>query len=74
MVIEHEAVGGQAGTSSIIRNYPGFSQGISGARLAQEAWWQAWAFGATFLYMRQVRGPVGKPAAATGCGCPTATS
>ena len=53
VVVEHEAVGGQAGTSSMIRNYPGFSQGISGARLAQEAWRQAWAFGTTFLYMRQ---------------------
>src|SRR5262249_4294134 len=53
VVIEHEAVGGQAGTSSMIRNYPGFSQGISGARLAQETWQQAWAFGTTFLYMRQ---------------------
>jgi thioredoxin reductase len=53
VVIEHEAVGGQAGTSSMIRNYPGFSQGISGAMLAQEAWWQAWAFGTRFLYMRQ---------------------
>jgi thioredoxin reductase (NADPH) len=53
VVIEHEAVGGQAGTSSMIRNYPGFSQGISGARLAQEAWRQAWAFGTTFVYMRQ---------------------
>ena len=53
VVIEHEAIGGQAGTSSMIRNYPGFSQGISGARLAQEAWRQAWAFGATFLYMRR---------------------
>jgi thioredoxin reductase (NADPH) len=55
VVIEHEAVGGQAGTSSMIRNYPGFSQGISGARLAQETWWQAWAFGTTFVYMRQAR-------------------
>jgi thioredoxin reductase (NADPH) len=53
VVVEHEAIGGQAGTSSMIRNYPGFSQGISGAMLAQEAWRQAWAFGATFLYMRQ---------------------
>ena len=53
VVIEHEAIGGQAGTSSMIRNYPGFSQGISGARLAQEAWRQAWAFGTTFVYMRQ---------------------
>ena len=55
VVIEHEAVGGQAGTSSMIRNYPGFSQGISGARLAQETWRQAWAFGTTFVYMRQVQ-------------------
>jgi thioredoxin reductase len=55
VVVEHEAVGGQAGTSSMIRNYPGFSQGISGAVLAQEAWQQAWAFGATFVYMRQAK-------------------
>ena len=55
VVIEHEAVGGQAGTSSMIRNYPGFSQGISGARLAQETWRQAWTFGTTFLYMRQAQ-------------------
>jgi thioredoxin reductase len=56
VVVEHEAVGGQAGTSSMIRNYPGFSQGISGAMLAQEAWRQAWAFGTTFVYMRRVTG------------------
>jgi thioredoxin reductase (NADPH) len=56
VVIEQEAVGGQAGTSSMIRNYPGFSQGISGDKLAQEAWRQAWAFGTTFVYMRQATG------------------
>ncbi len=55
VVAEHEAIGGQAGTSSMIRNYPGFSQGISGASLAQETWRQAWAFGTTFVYMRQVK-------------------
>jgi thioredoxin reductase (NADPH) len=55
VVVEHEAVGGQAGTSSMIRNYPGFSQGIGGATLAQEMWRQAWAFGTTFLYMRQAK-------------------
>jgi thioredoxin reductase (NADPH) len=55
VVVEHEAVGGQAGTSSMIRNYPGFSQGISGATLAQEMRWQAWAFGTTFVYMRQAQ-------------------
>jgi thioredoxin reductase (NADPH) len=53
LVIEHEAIGGQAGTSSMIRNYPGFSQGISGSKLAQETWRQAWTFGTTFLYMRR---------------------
>jgi thioredoxin reductase len=55
VVVEHEAIGGQAGTSSMIRNYPGFSQGISGAKLAQEIWRQAWTFGTTFLYMRQAQ-------------------
>ncbi|HEY1321838.1 MAG TPA: FAD-dependent oxidoreductase, partial [Streptosporangiaceae bacterium] len=55
VVVEHEAIGGQAGTSSMIRNYPGFSQGISGARLAQETWQQAWTFGTTFVYMRQAQ-------------------
>jgi len=54
VVVEQEAIGGQAGTSSMIRNYPGFSQGISGAMLAQETWRQAWAFGTTFVYMRRV--------------------
>jgi thioredoxin reductase (NADPH) len=60
VVVEHEAVGGQAGTSSMIRNYPGFSQGIGGATLAQEMWRQAWAFGTTFVYMRQADGLSGK--------------
>jgi thioredoxin reductase (NADPH) len=56
VMVEDEAVGGQAGTSSMIRNYPGFAQGISGAALAQEMRWQAWTFGTTFLYMRQAQG------------------
>src|SRR5215467_1221528 len=55
VVIEQEAIGGQAGTSSMIRNYPGFSQGTSGDKLAQEMWQQAWAFGTTFVYMRQLQ-------------------
>ena len=54
VVIEPEAIGGQAGTSSMIRNYPGFAQGISGARLAFAAYQQAWLFGTTFVFMRQV--------------------
>ena len=60
VVVEHEAIGGQAGTSSMIRNYPGFSQGISGAKLAQETWQQAWAFGTTFVYMRQAESLAGQ--------------
>ncbi|HTS97028.1 MAG TPA: NAD(P)/FAD-dependent oxidoreductase, partial [Streptosporangiaceae bacterium] len=40
---------------SMIRNYPGFAQGISGATLAQEMRRQAWSFGTTFLYMRQAQ-------------------
>ena len=53
VVVEDEAIAGQAGTSSMIRNYPGFSQGITGAQLAQETWQQAWTFGTTFVYMRR---------------------
>jgi thioredoxin reductase (NADPH) len=34
LVLEGEAIGGQAGTSSMIRNYLGFAQGISGQELA----------------------------------------
>jgi thioredoxin reductase (NADPH) len=54
LVVEREAIGGQAGTSALIRNYPGFSRGVSGAELAQRAYQQAWVFGTTFLLMREV--------------------
>ena len=53
LVVEREAVGGQAGTSSYIRNYLGFPMGISGSRLALTAYQQAWSFGATFSFMRE---------------------
>jgi thioredoxin reductase len=56
LVIEPEAVGGQAGTSSLIRNYPGFPTGISGSRLTFSAYQQAWAFGSTFHFMRSGQG------------------
>lgn len=48
VVIESEAIGGQAGTSSMIRNYLGFPRGISGMRLAMRARNQALRFGAEF--------------------------
>jgi thioredoxin reductase (NADPH) len=54
LVVEREAIGGQAGTSTRIRNYLGFSRGLSGAELAQRAYQQAWVFGATFLLTREV--------------------
>ncbi|MEL4504646.1 FAD-dependent oxidoreductase [Luteococcus sp. H138] len=47
-VLEAEAIGGQAGTSSMIRNYLGFPRGISGMRLAQRARAQALRFGTRF--------------------------
>jgi len=56
VVIEREAIGGQAGTSSMIRNYPGFAQGVTGAKLAFAAYQQAWFFGTTFVFMRQLDG------------------
>jgi thioredoxin reductase (NADPH) len=54
VVVEPLAMGGQAGSSSLIRNYLGFPRGISGSRLAANAFQQAWSFGATFLWSRSV--------------------
>src|SRR5680860_685507 len=56
LVVEREAVGGQAGTSSLIRNYLGFPKGVSGTKLAFSAYLQAWSFGTTFHWMRDVTG------------------
>jgi thioredoxin reductase (NADPH) len=53
VVVEKETFGGQAGTSSLIRNYLGFSRGISGSELAWQAYQQAWLFGASFRLARQ---------------------
>ncbi len=50
LVLEPEAIGGQAGTSSLIRNYLGFPTGVSGADLAVRAYTQAWTFGAEYVY------------------------
>src|SRR4029453_8165677 len=48
LVVEREALGGQAATSSRIRNYLGFPTGIAGSELALRAYEQAWTFGAGF--------------------------
>ena len=49
-LLEREAFGGQAGTSSRIRNYLGFPDGVSGGELAQRADEQAWVFGTHLVY------------------------
>ena len=49
VMIEKEATGGQAGTSSRIENYLGFPQGLSGADLARRATTQALRFGVEIL-------------------------
>ncbi|HEU4425822.1 MAG TPA: FAD-dependent oxidoreductase [Pilimelia sp.] len=52
VMIESEAFGGQAGTSSLIRNYLGFPRGVSGQELAVRASEQAAMFGAEFVFAR----------------------
>jgi thioredoxin reductase (NADPH) len=54
LVVERETLGGQASTSSLIRNYLGFARGISGADLTQRAYQQAWVFGARVLMLAEV--------------------
>ena len=52
LVIEPEAPGGQAGSSSRIENYLGFPSGVTGADLGRRAHIQATRFGAEFLTQR----------------------
>jgi len=56
LVLESTAIGGQAGTSSRIRNFLGFPAGISGGELADRAYEQAWMFGAEFVLMNGASG------------------
>ncbi len=53
-VLDAGAVGGQAGSSSLIRNYLGFPRGLGGGELAQRAYQQAWLFGAQFRLTHRV--------------------
>src|SRR5271169_3185914 len=53
VLVERSAVGGQAGTTSMIENYMGFPQGINGADLAERARQQAVKFGVELLMMRE---------------------
>jgi thioredoxin reductase (NADPH) len=54
VAIESVAPGGQAGTTSMIENYLGFPQGISGSELATRATAQARRFGAEVLLARRL--------------------
>lgn len=55
LVVEREAPGGQAGTSSRIENYLGFPNGVSGDELASRALQQARRLGAEILVTRNIR-------------------
>jgi thioredoxin reductase (NADPH) len=56
LLVEENAPGGQAGTSSMIENYLGFPAGVTGADLAQRATAQARRFGAELLVGHSVVG------------------
>jgi thioredoxin reductase (NADPH) len=61
LMVEPEALGGQAGSSSLIRNYLGFPYGVSGRSLGQRASAQAILFGAELVFARAVGlGPDGQ--------------
>jgi thioredoxin reductase (NADPH) len=55
LLIERNAAGGQAGTSSRIENYLGFPNGISGDELSERALRQAGRFGAEMVLTREVQ-------------------
>ena len=56
LVVDRESIGGQAGSSSLIRNYLGFPLGIAGADLCNRALDQAWSFGAETSVLREATG------------------
>jgi len=56
LIVEPEAVGGQAGTTSLIRNYLGFPRGISGRELASRAMEQALVMGAEIVFVQSAVG------------------
>ena len=53
VVVDEGGIGGQARSSSLIRNYLGFPRGVSGQRLAVQAYEQASVFGASFVLMHR---------------------
>jgi len=55
-VVDEGGIGGQATSSSLIRNYLGFPRGVSGGRLSEQAYEQAWVLGANFAFMQSATG------------------
>ncbi|MGZ4380036.1 MAG: NAD(P)/FAD-dependent oxidoreductase [Gaiellaceae bacterium] len=53
LVVDEGGIGGQARSSSLIRNYLGFAKGVSGSQLAEQAYEQALVFGARFVFMHR---------------------
>ena len=56
VVLEETVSGGQAGSSPMIRNYPGFPHGISGYDLTRRSCEQAWMFGAHMVFSQHATG------------------
>ena len=56
VVLEETVSGGQAGSSPMIRNYPGFPHGVSGYELTRRSCEQAWMFGAHMVFSQRVTG------------------
>ena len=56
VVVERETLGGQAGSTSMIRNYLGFPRGVTGADLTARAYDQSLLFGAEFIFGNEVVG------------------
>ena len=53
VILEQYVSGGQAGTSPLIRNYPGFPHGINGGTLMERTCEQAWLMGAHIVFAQQ---------------------
>jgi thioredoxin reductase (NADPH) len=56
VLLEQAISGGQAGTSPMIRNYPGFPHGIAGGDLMEQTCEQAWLMGAHIVFAQQAVG------------------
>lgn len=56
VMLEETVFGGQAGSSPMIRNYPGFPHGVSGYELTRRTCEQAWMFGAHIVFAQPATG------------------